>query len=82
VLHGTNERKLTHSDYLRHRQLPFIAHVDSIPEEINHKVVELSASYKEIANHVIRKIFLQFNWDDVTEEFVYRWQTKLIEGKV
>ena len=82
VLNGTNDRRLTRSDYPRRLRGFYVAHVDSIPVEIPLKVVELSASYKEIANDVIRRIFFQFNWDDASEEFVDELQTKLIKGRV
>lgn len=43
------------------------------------KFIELKATYKEIANRIIKKIFQIFNWDDVSEELIDKWQTKLLE---
>jgi len=45
------------------------------------KVVELKVMYKEIAIQIIKRIFTIFNWNEISEEFIDKWQTKLLEGE-
>ena len=82
VLNQTKNRKL---GYLDHRDVflrgSFIAKENSICIEEPIKVVELRASFKEIANSVILQIFRVFNCNDITEEYIGKWQNKLLEGK-
>jgi len=81
-LTGTKDRKLVTFD--RSRDFFSQSHIasdDPIFVEKDVKVVDLRASYKEIACDVVRGIFAVFNWDDVTEKFIDGWQTKLLEGK-
>lgn len=43
------------------------------------KFIDLKVTYKEIAIKIIKRIFEIFNWDDVSERFIEKWQTKLLE---
>jgi len=81
VLSRTLDRKLASFDPLISLHGWHICKEDSIAIEENIKVVDLRASYKEIANRVIREVFTVFNWDTVSEKVVDDWQKKLIEGK-
>jgi hypothetical protein len=84
ILNRTKDRKLFSSQrasFFNYR-FSYFAHDDSVTIEEHIKVVDLRASFKEIANLMIRKIFAVFNWDDVSEAYIDQWQTKLIEGKV
>jgi len=80
VLNGTKDRSLVAlgsnvfplSDYCVAKENPIFFEEDL-------KVVELKASYKEIANRMIKEIFLVFNSEEITEKTIDQWQTKLIE---
>lgn len=80
VLHQTGDRKLVSAKPLGLRG-EYVAKVDPICIEETIKVVELRASFKEIANNVILQIFRVFNWNDITEERIDRWQTEFLEGR-
>ena len=85
ILNRTKDRKLVslqRGSLFHIFRFSCIAHDDSVPIEETIRVVHLKASFKEIANRVIRQIFAVFNWDDVSEARIDQWQTKLIEGKV
>lgn len=85
ILNRTKNRKLVsleRGSLFHIFRFSCFAHDDSVPIEELIKVVDLRASFKEIANRVIRKIFAVFNWDDVSEAYIDQWQTRLIEGKV
>jgi hypothetical protein len=81
VLNGTKDRQIVSLDKPILLRGSFVAHQDSIAVEENIKIVDLRASYKEIANRMIKQIFLVFNWDDVNEAYIDKWQTKLIERR-
>ena len=81
-LYGCNNRKLTSTDF----GVPLWDNYTCMQEEPivveqNIKLVELKASYKEIAARVIKQIFLIFNWYSVSDAIIEEWQTKLIERK-
>lgn len=81
VLKGTKDRKPISFDRMHDFFFTLnTSNEDTIPLEDDIKVVELTASYKDIAKRVVRQILLVFNWD-ITEEFIDQLQTKLIEGK-
>ncbi|TKJ32168.1 hypothetical protein CEE39_06225 [bacterium (candidate division B38) B3_B38] len=91
VLNRTGDRQLLFlhpssppTDDLYERELhynQYIAREPSIAIEKDIKVVDLRASYKEIANSIIKHIFSVFNWDDIKEPFIDQWQTRLIKRK-
>ena len=84
ILNRTKDRKLVslkRGSLFHIFRFSCFAHDDSVPIEELIKVVDLRASFKEIANRVIRKIFVVFNWEDVSEKVIEQWQTKLLEGK-
>lgn len=82
ILNGTKDRKLIALDPSDSLEDWYIAKEDLIRIQEDIKVVDLRASYKEIANRVIRDIFTVFNWDNVSEEVIDKLQTKLIERKI
>lgn len=82
LIHGTRGRKLVSlkKGPIPESLPPYIANVDFISFQDDVKVVELKASYKEIASRAIRKIFEMFNWNDITEEKISKEQDELLEG--
>ena len=46
------------------------------------RVVELRASHAEIALRMARHVFHVFNWLDVQDQVISRWQQKLLKRKV
>lgn len=81
-LEGTKDRKLVSSYPGVDLWKDYISNEYYIPIEEDIKVVDLKAYYKEIANRIISKIFLVFNWDDVSEKAIDDWQRKLIEKRI
>jgi len=81
TLNKTKERRLASLDF--NVLLPdwYVSKEDPIFIEENIKVVDLRSSYKEIANRVIRQLFLVFNLDDMREDIVDQWQTRLLEKR-
>jgi hypothetical protein len=45
-------------------------------------MADLRASYDEIARRFLKHIFALFNVDDVSDETLLQYQTKLLEGRV
>lgn len=82
ILNGMKDRKLIALDPSDSLEDRYSAKDDLIRIQEDIKVVDLRASYKEIANRVIRDIFTVFNWDNVSEEVIDKQQTKLIERKI
>lgn len=82
VLNNTKERCLLQriGGRLPLREI-YIAKENKISIEENIKVVELRASYKEIANRVIKQIFEIFNFDCIDESIIDEWQTKFLERR-
>ena len=81
VLNGTKNRRLTSFSRSFIPRGDYVAVDDTIPIiEENIKVVDLRASYKDIAYRVIKEAFLAFNWD-ISPASIRDRQTDLLEGK-
>lgn len=81
-LYGCNNRTLASTGFGVHLWENYTCMQEEpiIVEQII-KLVELKASYKEIASKIIKQIFLIFNWNSISDEVIEQWQTKLIEHK-
>jgi hypothetical protein len=53
------------------------SHEDTISQERDIQVVELRASYQEIAREMVKHIFHVFDWPDVADTLIVDWQEKL-----
>ena len=82
LLNGTRDRRLAP---VKHPALAlsdwYVAKENPIRIQEDIRVVELKASYKEIANKIIRQIFTIFNWNDAKESTIDGWQTQLLERR-
>ncbi|HEV8619885.1 MAG TPA: ATP-binding protein [Nitrospiraceae bacterium] len=47
----------------------------------NFQMVELQVKAEEIARSIARNIFHVFNWTDVSDDIIQRWQAKLLASK-
>lgn len=81
ILSPTKGRQLAAFDAAVHLAPWYIAKVNSILIQEDIQIVELRASYKEIANRIVKQIFAIFNWDDADPTMIDNWQTKLIERR-
>jgi schlafen family protein len=75
------DRKLAAFKDVAHFSPSYIAKEQSIFIQEDIQVVDLRASYKEIANRIVKQIFTIFNWDDADPTMIDKWQTKLLERK-
>src|SRR2546422_2058781 len=80
-LPGCNDRKLASYDAAIHLW-EHVCRVDTIHLEEDLKVVDLKAAHLDIAKSWIRRVFHIFNWNNVSDEFIERWQKKLIERRL
>lgn len=58
----------------------YIARENNLPIERVISFLDLKIHWQEIANEIIRKIFIVFNADDITKETIAMWQEKLLKG--
>lgn len=80
-LNGTLKRALTSLDFGIHLDDGMVCAEPRIEIQQDISLAELKASSEELANKLIRKIFLMFDWDDAEEDMVRGYQKKLIERK-
>jgi hypothetical protein len=81
ALHGVKGRKLISTDWFVDLYGSYAAQEDSIVIEGTVGVVELRASVRQQAANVIKKIFILFNWNDITDKIIASWQERFISGK-
>lgn len=81
LLNGTKDRQLAAFDPAVTLGPWYIATENPILIQEDVQLVELKASYKEIANRIVKQIFTIFNWDDADPAMIDSWQTKLIERR-
>lgn len=81
ALNGTLKRALASLDFGIRLDDGMICAEPCIEIRQDISVAELKASAEELANKVMRRIFLMFDWDDAEEEMVRGHQRKLIERK-
>jgi len=80
-LNGTEGRMIVPPNSSIFLRGDYISHEDTIVLKEDVHVVNVRASFKEIANVLARRVFAVFNWDEITERVVDDWQTKLIERR-
>jgi hypothetical protein len=81
-LSQTKDRKLAAFKDAAFFSPDYISTEPSILLQEDIQVIELRASYKEIAKHLIKQIFTIFNWDHADTTMIDNWQTKLLERRI
>lgn len=85
TINGAKDRKIFSLgrgfDSMRFQAYKYISTENRIYVYDDKKVVELKVMYKEIAIQIIKRIFTIFNWNEISEEFIDKWQTKLLGGE-
>jgi len=80
-MNGCNNRKLKAFDLKVHLWDGYISTQSEINFEERVLMVNLKASYKEIATKFIKRVFYIFGWNDIKDEVIDLWQVKLLEKK-
>ena len=78
TLTGCKQRQLASFEGLVHLPDWYVSQDDVITWERDIQLIELRASYKDIACEIAMRIFHVFNWNDVSENMVAGWQDKLL----
>jgi len=78
TLTGCKQRQLVSFEGLVHLSDWYVSQDDVITWERDIQLIELRASYKDIAREIAMRIFHVFNWNDVSENMVAGWQDKLL----
>ena len=81
ALHGVQGRSLVSIHPTVHLYEPYRATEKIIELTGSASVAELQASYKEIANRLVRKIFILFNWNSVHENLITDLQTRFFNRR-
>lgn len=82
ILNKAKDRQLISANPSIKLSENYICEENTIKIEGYIKGVELSASFKGIANSVIQKIFWGFKASDIAEQTIDQWQTQLLEKKL
>jgi len=76
-LNNCNNRQLLSLDPATELSSPYVCReTNSIFVEGNYNVIDLSASYKEIARVLIKHIYSIFNWNDPNDSMIESWQAR------
>lgn len=59
----------------------YISNEENIFIEKDIKVIDLHASFQDVAKDIIKKLFMLFNWNDADNSMIEGWQKKLLERK-
>ncbi len=73
-----NNRQLASFESMAHIW-EYISGEDKIMIEKDINVVELQASFQDVAKDIIKNIFMLFNWNDPADSMIEGWQKKLTE---
>lgn len=76
---GCDGRELISSDPMIAFLGGYISREDTISQERETQVVELRASYLDIAREMVKHVFHVFNWLDASDAMIVEWQQKLIK---
>lgn len=81
AMHGTKERQLVSPDIMVELYGPYkcVEPVVECSGEVT--VAELQATYKQLAETTIRKMFAIFNWNTISERGISQWQDKFFERR-
>ncbi len=78
TLHGCRDRELAAFDPMIGWWPGNVSREDVISQGEDVRVVELQASYLDIAARMVKHVFHVFHWSDVKDEVITTWQQKLL----
>jgi hypothetical protein len=82
LLCGTNNRALSDQDRATmFWEDEYIALEDPIERKTERKYIDIQTDFEGIARDFVKKIFMLFGWEDISEAVIQDWQRKLIERK-
>lgn len=73
-----NNRQLASFESMAHLWV-YVSGEDKIVVEKDINIVDLQASFQEVAKSFIKEIFMLFNWNDPADSMIEGWQKKLTE---